>query len=63
MTSQTRVPEEMSPVEIRLAVVRHTYGCPRCVALGRICIKGRRLRWALEAGEHPPKRRVNRGRG
>ncbi len=53
----------MDPVEIRLAVVKHTYDCTRCKAMRRICIKGRRLRRALEAGEHPPKRRVNRGRG
>ncbi|MFI2620194.1 hypothetical protein [Streptomyces sp. NPDC018584] len=46
------------------AVVRHTYDCARCQAMGRICVEGRHLRQALATGrEQPTVPRVNGGTG
>lgn len=61
MTVQVGTPE-VDPVAASAAVVRHTYDCARCQAMGRICVKGRRLRQALATGrEQPTVPRVNGG--
>ncbi|MEU1022205.1 hypothetical protein ABZ383_18400 [Streptomyces sp. NPDC005900] len=63
MTPRARIPE-LGPVEIRQAVVLHTYECPACKAMDRICSKGRRLRRTLEATRKPPgEQRINGGPG
>ncbi|MEU1021911.1 hypothetical protein ABZ366_07400 [Streptomyces sp. NPDC005904] len=62
MTSQPRTPD-LTPVEIRQAVIKHTYDCPTCKSIDRICAKGRRLRRTLKAGGEPAMRRVNGGPG
>lgn len=46
MTAQVDTPEA-GPVAASAAVVKHTFDCARCKAMGRICIKGRRLRQTL----------------
>ncbi|MBW5423328.1 hypothetical protein GKQ77_17445 [Streptomyces sp. BG9H] len=57
MTPQARAPQ-MSPVEIRQAVAKHTFDCAKCKAMDCICSKGCCLRRTLGAGEQSPERRV-----
>ncbi|MEU1016053.1 hypothetical protein [Streptomyces sp. NPDC005898] len=63
MTSKARTAPALTQLEIGQAVVKHTYDCPTCKSIGRICAKGRRLRRTLKAGGEPAMRRVNGGPG